>query len=217
MAKESPNRSHALQSSHRMPDTPLNLAAGVSLGLLLGLLIGLSASPVVSIVITALVALLAGFFGLSPNAKLRPNVISAQRLTAFALSAAVATPMAIWVRTHDVLAPSTEEHKQKLREIGYLDGQPAQREMLRYLRYGLLPAGAAASNDRTRATVTVLYADLSATFCDALARTTTADDLLVLLKAEPSLQTIASTIDAMPQDKKNAAPEWVKLFLCKEP
>lgn len=197
-----------------MPGTGLNLGAGMSLGLLLGMLMGLSASPVVSIVITALVALLAALFGLAPSSGLRPDLVGAQRLTAFAVTAALVTPIAVWVRTHDLLAPSTEEYRERLREIGYRDGQSAQLEMLRYLRYGLLPAATTAAGDRNRATV--LYAEFSPTFCDALARTTTVDDLLVLLRAESSLQNVASAIAVMPEDRKAAAPEWAKVLLCRD-
>jgi hypothetical protein len=214
MAEREPNPQTPARITGRGFEAILDVAAGSSLGVLLGLLTGLSGSPVVSIVITALVALLAGMFGLIEKVNVKGTSAGSRRLTAFALTAALSTPLAIWMRTHDVLAPSIDEQKRTLRQIGYADGRPEQVEMLRYLRYGLLPAGVVQSKERLASSV--LYAELSPTLCDALARTRTADDLLVLLKAEPSLRGVASTIASMPRDKRDAAPEWAKVLLCPE-
>ena len=108
-------------------------AGGGSLGVLLGLLIGLSASPVVNTVISALVALLAGLFGFSEKISLAVSAGPARRLIAFSLCAALVVPAGVYVRTHDVLAPSLERQKADLALIGYQEGTP-QHELIGFQR-----------------------------------------------------------------------------------
>jgi hypothetical protein len=184
------------------------------LGTLLGVLIGLSASHVVSVAVTALVALLGGLFGLSEKVPVNFTVSGARRLTSFALAAAVFTPLATVARTHDWLLPSVPEQRRVLREIGYADNNPAQVEILRFLRFGLIPTNAVESKTRGIGGAGVLYADVSSALCDALARTATVEDLVVFLRADASTSKLADAIEKMPQKKRADAPEWVKTILC---
>jgi hypothetical protein len=195
--------------------TALDAAAGGSLGLLVGVLTGLSTSPVVSITITALVALLGALFGLTEGSGAGLTTASARRLSAFGLAAAFCSVLAMWARTNDVFAPSIEHQKSVLRQIGYGDGDPAQRELLKYLQFGLVPSGMTESKNRATAK-SVLYADLSSSVCDVLQRTTTTDDLVIALRTERSTRKLADVVAGLPPDKKAAAPEWVKLLLCND-
>jgi hypothetical protein len=121
--------------------TVYDLLGGASLGMFLGILVGMSATPVVSIVITALVALLAALFGLSDKSPFSTSAAGARRLIAFGLSATLFMLTGIALRTHETLAPSVDHQREVLRNIGYADRTKEQTEMLRYLRYGLVPAG----------------------------------------------------------------------------
>jgi hypothetical protein len=188
-----------------------DLLGGISLGLLLGLLIGLSATPVVSIVITALVALLAGLFGLSEKIGPDLSAASVRRLSAFGLAAAIAAPAGVWIRTHEILGPSIEEQKASLRAIGYSDGSAEQKDMLRYLRYGLLPPGVAAPPPRP---LPLLYGT-SAGLCDDLSRTQAAADVVLLLsQGDAQNRRLAETIKGLPGDRQAAAADFAKQFLC---
>ena len=194
-------------------------AGGAALGLLLGLLIGLSVTPVVSIVVTALVGLLAGLFGLGATGALSISTAGARRLAAFGFAAVIATPVAIWLRTHDVLAPSLEAQRAALNEIGYKDGSPEQREMLRYLRYGIAPAGTTVAAEAARGTTAragVLYAGMPAGFCARLMMSGATADLLTLLDnaGEAKLRDLAMRIRALPTERQAPALDYARIFLC---
>lgn len=213
-----------LPAAARRADRSTDLSAGAALGLLLGLLVGLSASPVVSAVVTGLVALLAGLFGLSE--KISPNLTqgAARRLTAFGLAAVLATPLSIWMRSAEWLTPSAERQRQQLAEIGITDVNE-QRDMLRYLRYGLLPPGAVGAgkdNDSARQAQAlrqgVLYAapaDLCASLRRAVADGAPSEDILTLLRAgndatRHAATALASVAPAQLQAAASAAP----IYLC---
>src|SRR5581483_8750442 len=96
-----------------------DLLGGGSLGLFLGILIGLSTTPIVSIVITASVALLAAFFGLSDKLPISISRAGSRRLIAFGLSATIFTLTGVWLRTHETLAASVQDQRSVLRGLGY--------------------------------------------------------------------------------------------------
>lgn len=189
-------------------------AGGGSLGVLLGLLIGLSASPVVNTVISALVALLAGLFGFSEKISLAVSAGPARRLIAFSLCAALVVPAGVYVRTHDVLAPSLERQKADLALIGYQEGTPQHAEMLRYLRYGLLPSGTAEA-EKANWRQPVLYADLPDGFCAELTRLRTADELLVVFSQSATpFPEMAEKIGHLAPDAQASAAIFARMFLC---
>lgn len=201
----------------------IDWAAGAALGLLLGLLVGLSASPVVSAVVTGLVALLAAMFGLSDKLPLGLTRTGAHRLTAFALAAAIAVLGGLQLRTR-WLQPDVAELKRQLAEIAITD--PAeQKQMLRFLRFGLLPAGTqAAGKDGEAAKLAVasalplLYSD-TADFCTELrarlAAGAVADDLLLHLRSgSEAARRAGSAIAARPAPERPALLAAAPLYLC---
>lgn len=203
--------------------TAIDWAAGAALGLLLGLLVGLSASPVVSAVVTGLVALLAAMFGLSDKLPLGLSRVGAHRLTAFALVAAIAVLLGLQLRTR-WLAPDVAELKRQLVEIEITD--PAeQKQMLRFLRFGLLPTGTqAAGKDGEAAKLAVaaalplLYAE-PASFCGPLRRSVSenaapADLLLQLKSGGDAAQRAGRAIQALPEAERAAALRAAPLYLC---
>ena len=207
----------------------IDWAAGAALGLLLGLLVGLSASPVVSAVVTGLVALLAAMFGLSdklPAGGFGLSRAGAHRLTAFALAAAVAVLLGLQLRTR-WLAPDVTELRRQLTEIGITD--PAeQKQMLRFLRFGLLPAGTqAAGKDGEAAKLAMavalplLYAE-SARFCGSLrqqvAQGAAASDLLLSLDAGgDATRRLAATLAKLPAAEQATALHAAPHYLCAAP
>lgn len=213
-----------------MPETTANpaasaidWAAGAALGLLLGLLVGLSAAPVVSAVVTGLVALLAAMFGLSDKLPLGLSQIGARRLTAFALSAAAALLLGLQLRTA-WLAPDVAELKRQLAEVGITD--PAeQKQMLRFLRFGLLPAGTQAAGKEgeaarlaVAATLPLLYSE-AAGFCGPLRRLVAegapaADLLLQLDTGGDAARRAARAVAALPEAERLAALRAAPLYLC---
>lgn len=205
------------------PPAAIDWAAGGALGLLLGLLVGLSATPVVSAVVTGLVALLAAMFGLSDKLPLGLTRAGAHRLTAFALAAALALLAGLQLRTR-WLAPDVAELRRQLAEIEITD--PAeQRQMLRFLRYGLLPAGTqAAGKDGEAARLAVaaglplLYAE-PAGFCGPLRRlvaeNAAASDVLLQLKTGgDAAQRASRAIQALPEAERASALRAAPLYLC---
>lgn len=204
----------------------IDWGAGAALGLLLGLLLGLSASPVVSGVVTGLVALLAALFGLSdklPGGGAGLGATGAHRLAAFALAAAVAVLLGLQLRT-TWLAPDVAAQKRQLAEIGITD-PGEQKQMLRFLRYGLLPTGTqAAGKDGETArlavagTLPLLYTE-TADFCGTLRRlaregAAPGDLLLQLQSGGDAARRAAAAIAALPEAERAAPLRAAPLYLC---
>jgi hypothetical protein len=192
----------------------LDLFGAGSLGILLGILIGMSASPTVSIVITALVALLAGLFGLSEKSTFAISPDGARRLGAFAIAATLASLLGVWMRTHETLSPSLDQQRATLRELGLADKSKEQIEMLKFLRYGLVPAGSAVSKE-PKPWIGVFYNDAAPSLCADLNRAESADDIITVLKAAGAKsQSLASEIAKIPPDRRNDAANVVRMTLC---
>lgn len=198
-------------------DACIDWIGGIALGLLLGALIGLSVTPVVSIVVTALVGLLAGLFGLGDKPALGIASSGARRLAGFGIAAVIATPIAVWARTNDVLGPSLDSQRATLRAIGIDDGTPEQKTVLLALRFGMDVAGKPAGGEAARRAGTgVLYAGVPAGLCAKLQMSGATADLLTSLDGtdDPRLKTIAAGIRAMKPDAQASALDYARLFLC---
>jgi hypothetical protein len=104
-----------------------DVVAGVALGLFVGALLGLSLTPgTTSTVMTALVAVLAIFFGLTNAAETTQIRPATGRIAAFCIAALIATTAGIYVRTHDLLSPSGSglpALATELKTIGYSDDE----------------------------------------------------------------------------------------------
>jgi hypothetical protein len=104
-----------------------DVVAGSALGLFIGALVGLSLTPgITSTVVTALVAVLAIFFGLTDataTTKLRP---ATGRMAAFCIAALFATTVGIYARTHNLLSPPggpLSDLAAELKSLGYSDDE----------------------------------------------------------------------------------------------
>ena len=218
--RETPPPAAGLRSRHP-PSPRVDLAAGAALGLLLGTLVGLSATPIVSTVVTALVALLAGLFGLSDKLSWAMQSGGARRLVAFGLAATLATPAAILVRTYEWLSPSIDQQRQELRRIGVVDSLE-QKDLLLFLHFGIQPAGRSLSvKDGASGTQTrqgVLYA-APAEFCNEITRLRVqgappADYLALFGSGRDELRRIGEAIAALSPDRQKAVLEAAPVYLC---
>lgn len=195
----------------------IDWAAGAALGLLLGLLVGLSASPVVSSVVVGLVALLAGVFGLSDKLPLGLGEAGAHRLTAFALTASLAVLAGLTLRSHSLLAPDVTELRRQIAEIGVTD-PTEQRQLLRFLRFGLAPDGVKPAGDAAKALQPVLYSE-GTSFCARLrgqvrAGAGPADLLAVLATGSEAARRLADDLAALPEPERLGAARAAPHYLC---
>jgi len=199
----------------------MDVAAGGSIGLLLGMLVGLSATPIVQTVVSALVALLAGIFGLSDKLSSTMGSGASRRLIGFSIAAVIALPVAILMRTHDVLAPSIERQRQSLRMIGIPDGAEQDR-MLGFLRFGL-PVGdktptTKESEKLSLARQGVLYTT-PAGWCDELERlrlqgAPAADFLTLFATGSDNVRKLGKIVSALPPDRQKTALDAAPIYFC---
>ena len=199
----------------------LDVLAGAALGALLGLLVGLSASPVVGSVVGALTALLAVLFGLSEKLPLGLGAGGARRMAGFGFAATLALLAGLHLRSHHWLSPDVAELKRQIAEVGVTD--PAeQRQLLKFLRFGLLPDGVKATAEAGKASgpgATLLYAAEAPGFCAELRRLqaehASAGDLLIHLgTGSEAARRAAAGIQALPAPEREAALRVAPFYLC---
>jgi hypothetical protein len=210
------NPAGAVNTTSRLTD----VIAGASLGALMGVLVGLSASPVVSSVVTGLAALLAGFFGLSEKLTKGLPEAAGRRIAAFGLAAVLAAALGVLTRTHDWLAPSVSSQRASLAEIGINDPKE-QNEMLRFVRFGVIPAGTSVvPKDSVAAGIVadrrpVLFS-ASSDFCTSFLRLTNLKDMLTLMDQQTKdIQEVANVIRGLPDDQQDATLKLGRIYLCK--
>lgn len=111
----------------------LEAAAGAALGIFVGGLVGLSTSPVVGSVLTALLALLGAFFGLSGAGKRgsgssapAPNTPGNVRLICFSAAAVLATLGGLVLRTGGHLSPSLQERQAAWQTLAFTEREAGQ-------------------------------------------------------------------------------------------
>jgi len=111
-----------------------DIFSGIALGLLVGVLIGLSIAQVTGIILGALTSLLAAFFGLRPDkeGETGNKVIIAY----FSISCFLAIFGGIFMRTHDLLAPSLEHEIAQYKKANFTDSEI--KEILYVKKFGLL-------------------------------------------------------------------------------
>jgi hypothetical protein len=90
------------------PMNRLPVLSGSGFGALLGVLIGLSISDVVAAFLTSAVAIAAAILGIAPLPEKARVKLNQYQLVTFALACMVFLFAGILIRTHNILAPSTE-------------------------------------------------------------------------------------------------------------
>ncbi|MEC7781906.1 MAG: hypothetical protein VYB38_00755 [Bacteroidota bacterium] len=108
--------------------------SGLALGILVGLIIGLSIAQVTGIILGALTSLLAAFFGLRPDKEGESgNKII---IGSFSLGCFTALLLGIFLRTHDVLAPSLQNEIALYKSVNFLDEEI--KELIYFKHFGLV-------------------------------------------------------------------------------
>ncbi|MDF2179929.1 hypothetical protein P2G88_16875 [Aliiglaciecola sp. CAU 1673] len=131
-----------------------DLFSGAGIGVLLGVLMGLSVTQVVAEVVVGLVALLSAALGLvSTTEKI---TVRPWRIGAFGICATLSVVAAIYVRTHDLLAPSESEQHVTWKAMGFSDKEAGQ--LVAYRQLGILPKGVEVDANARQGKSSVLYA-----------------------------------------------------------
>jgi hypothetical protein len=147
---------------------------------------------------------------------------ASRRLAAFGVAAAILTPLALTVRSRELLGPSISAQMESLKEMGITDSKE-QREMMKLIRFGVLSSGMVTQSPDHRTAATMgspLYADTGTVCRDLIAvrgSTVIADRLKPLLDAEGDIRSIAQLISRMPAERQAAALDAAPLYLCKVP
>ncbi|GAA0549991.1 hypothetical protein [Chitinophaga japonensis] len=130
------------------------LFAGIGLGLLTGIIIGLSIAEVTGIILGALTSLLAAFFGLQGS---REGEAGNQLIIGtFGFTCVLAIFAGLYMRTHNVLAPSPDASLRAYRAAGFDTSEIKKIVLFREL--GLVPEGYTFSKEAKQAGSTVLMA-----------------------------------------------------------
>jgi|GEM_PF-4223519 len=96
------------------------LFGGSGIGLLFGVIMGTTSTPVIATMLGALTALLAGILGLNDNLF---NNAKAMRIGGFGICCVLGAYLGLYVRSHNVLAPSLLELKQTYLAVGFSEQQ----------------------------------------------------------------------------------------------
>lgn len=96
------------------------LFGGGGIGLLFGVIMGTTSTPVIATMLGALTAVLAGILGLNDNLF---NNAKAMRIGGFGICCVLGAYLGLYVRSHNVLAPSLLELKQTYLAVGFSEQQ----------------------------------------------------------------------------------------------
>lgn len=138
--------------------------AGIGLGALTGLLLGLSVSQTVASVITALAAVLAGFFGLSNAAA----GISSVRIGAFGIACAMAVVTGVWLRAGDRLSTAPVADVKRWTDAGF--SKEEALGLVAFERLRIQPKDAVVSAQGQRDRESSLQSSESVSQCETLGK-----------------------------------------------
>jgi hypothetical protein len=114
---------------------PVSLYAGAGVGALIGLIVGLSTSAVTSTILGSLSTALLALLGLSVARNSGATYDQSLTVAAFGFSCTILLITGVYLRTHNILAPSIDAQDQQLHRI-FPDIADRQRILL-YEDYGL--------------------------------------------------------------------------------
>lgn len=109
--------------------------AGLGLGILIGTIIGLSIAEVTGIILGALTSVLAAFFGLKPAKE--GETPNHGAIAAFGFSCLIAIFLGMFIRTHNLLAPSLDSQIKEYTQAGFAVEEARQLVLVQHL--GLIP------------------------------------------------------------------------------
>jgi hypothetical protein len=142
---------------------------------------------------------------------LAPSTI---RLTAFSLFAAGFMVLGIYMRTHDLLAPTPKQMLDSLHAAQFSDKDAL--DLIRLTRFGLLPAGATAAasdNPVVRREGVTLYS-APANVCTQMTRVHGSDATARLAVLSEVQKEMAQRIQSAPPDNQPALLDTAEFFVC---
>ena len=170
--------------------------SGVGLGALVGLLVALSTEHVVGSVIAALVALLAGFFGLS-----KVEVDKGWRIGSFGFACIVGVVAGLMIRNGGDLLPSIASQMEEWKSAGYSEQQA--RELVALQRLGVKPGGVELVQQPT---LNALFTAEDKAQCGRLENTPGLQDRLRILRnGDGALPAIAAQAETSPDPAATVA------------
>jgi len=194
-----------------------DLIAGAALGLLVGLLIGMTTSSVVGSVVGSLIALIVAVVGLNKETSVIFSAASALRLAAFSVVATLAVLGGVAIRTHDLLSPSPKTIFLELKDAGFPEGEALA--LVRFRRFGLLPAGAQAAvpeNLTVKSDLSTLFSN-SSDHCNDLHRDlnlSVPERIARLEQYGGSFAFVADKLKALPDDRRAKLLDAVEFYVC---
>lgn len=139
--------------------------SALTLGALVGTLVGLSIHAVVGSTLTALLALLGGYFGLRGNED--ASRFAAIRITLFSAACLAALLLSLYVRTHNLLSPRLEAELSDLKTRHIVTDQDV-RSIILFKKYGLVPPGFTAPQQEGSSSDSILFSNADAWDCTHL-------------------------------------------------
>jgi hypothetical protein len=136
--------------------------AGIGLGLLTGVIIGLSIAEVTGVILGALTSLLAAFFGLRSNKEGETG--NHLVIGSFGFTCVISIFLGIYVRTHNLIAPSLETDLATYRAASFDTAEI--KKIILFKELGLVPAGFTFSKEAKQLNSSVLMTDTTgSTLC----------------------------------------------------
>lgn len=120
---------HTTSTRHNL----IALFSGAGIGLLVGVLMGLAVSPTVGIIIGALASSLALMLGLNDQ---HFSHAKAFRIGSFGFACVAGAFLGIFVRTHNLLAPSLQAQLNDYHKAGYTKEEAL--DFLKFTRFGIV-------------------------------------------------------------------------------
>lgn len=157
-----------------------DIISGLALGLLVGIIIGLSIAQVTGIILGSLTSLLAAFFGLRPTKE--GEVGNKTIIGAFSISCLLAILFGIYMRTHDLLAPSLQSEIKSYKEAQFTTQEI--KDILYLKKFGLVPqsgytySSEAMTNAQLKSTVLMAGENDELPLCISLDDSSSLDDII---------------------------------------
>jgi hypothetical protein len=191
--------------------------SGASLGTFLGLIIGMTTSPVAAAVIGTVTALATSFIGLGDKLLPTTTAPSLTRLTLFSLFAAGSLLAGVYIRTHDVLAPTPKQLMARLIAAQFTNSEAL--DIVRFTKFGLVSTGMTVAPSESlpvRQLQPTLFST-PADFCTQVNRQIGADQtsrLNAMLGAGEPFKGVAIRIQAAPADQRAPLLDAANFYLC---
>ncbi|MGF6562529.1 hypothetical protein [Erwinia aphidicola] len=206
-----------MSDEHKRNSYSTDIILGLSLGTLTGFIVGITTASVTSAILSSMLAMVSAFVGLAAEVKVFNSGINQVRVVAFCLSMMIAMTSGIWMRTHDVLSPSPQDiYKQFYNESFNSFSEYEAKEMVLFVRYGLVPQDKKVVEKVQQSKITALFSGVPAWCGDLSARQNMpAVDLIIWLQQQGGeYRTLAERMLQLPQQRQEQIAHAALFYLC---